>query len=626
MPSIKDAIQKNAQRIAAGEDLVQPAPKDVGPASSDGPFVAPASPVVTGLPVRGAYTPNLTLHTDFQNNTQGLRTGPNIRSATFPSPQTSSSSIVSKIVAAATAAVSSLVIKVNNALAPNQNLINLLNGTGMIITVDAAGNIVFNSTSSGDGLTHSAEPWPSDPAYFIFRDDFYTSTQAGINTNLQINTPISMGWYIRGAVGSASGQTGGLPPNMGQIWWSNSGTQSQVGALVPNLFQTINTITVGAASDYFPDMGLALFDTPGWELDWVFKIENPRQTANPFSLTKQSTYIGLMGISGMIGFNSSNLVSRPDQFFGVRYDTSAALGPFTLTSCGTAAGGVTVYTGTITGGVSGQPFVGRQFTVTGFDNPVNNGTWDCTASSSTTLTLRNPNGVTDTHTASITSAGIADTVFVLEAVENQSYALPSRNNTQGTTQSTGITPTVGTWYRLNVTCAATGLVSISLFGGGASSTLSTTVSTMSITGSGTWLTGSAPQTNLGQVTYTVGNPAIVPPLSPFSTGSHVTVAGFSGSQAPLNGLQTLLPVGSASLSPLTLQFDISNASFGGASVNGSLTGYPAVVPCVIFGQDDTASPTSQIRTIFVDFVSLVWNPNLGPSAPGTPTSTLSRYW
>ena len=48
MPSIKDAIQKNAQRIAAGEQLVQPVPKDVGPASADGPFVAPASPVVTG--------------------------------------------------------------------------------------------------------------------------------------------------------------------------------------------------------------------------------------------------------------------------------------------------------------------------------------------------------------------------------------------------------------------------------------------------------------------------------------------------------------------------------------------------------------------------------------------------
>jgi hypothetical protein len=69
---------------------------------------------------------------------------------------------------------------------------------------------------------------------------------------------------------------------------------------------------------------------------------------------------------------------------------------FTLTAVAAASGGVAVYTGTITGGGS-SAFEGIDFTITGFDDAVNNGVFSCTASTTTTLTLANPNAVADTH-------------------------------------------------------------------------------------------------------------------------------------------------------------------------------------------------------------------------------------
>lgn len=75
---------------------------------------------------------------------------------------------------------------------------------------------------------------------------------------------------------------------------------------------------------------------------------------------------------------------------------------FALTAAANASGGTTVYTGTITGGGS-NAFAGETFVVAGFDNAANNGTFICTASTTTTLTLENANGVSDTHAATATA-------------------------------------------------------------------------------------------------------------------------------------------------------------------------------------------------------------------------------
>jgi hypothetical protein len=75
----------------------------------------------------------------------------------------------------------------------------------------------------------------------------------------------------------------------------------------------------------------------------------------------------------------------------------------TLSAAANASGNSTVYTGTITGGGS-NAFAGFQFVITGFTNSGNNGTFFCTASTGTTLTLSNVTGVSETHAGSAVSS------------------------------------------------------------------------------------------------------------------------------------------------------------------------------------------------------------------------------
>src|SRR5258708_32135528 len=79
--------------------------------------------------------------------------------------------------------------------------------------------------------------------------------------------------------------------------------------------------------------------------------------------------------------------------------------PFVLTSAGNAAGGNTTYQGTITGG-AGNAYTGLVFTVAGFTTGVDNGTFTCTASTPTSLTLANGARVAQTHAATPASLAI----------------------------------------------------------------------------------------------------------------------------------------------------------------------------------------------------------------------------
>ena len=82
-------------------------------------------------------------------------------------------------------------------------------------------------------------------------------------------------------------------------------------------------------------------------------------------------------------------------------------GLFAITSANNASGGTTVYNGTFPGGAS-NGLVGLVFSVNGFvTNTTNNGTYTCTASSATTLTLSNKGGIAETIAATaVTSGGV----------------------------------------------------------------------------------------------------------------------------------------------------------------------------------------------------------------------------
>jgi hypothetical protein len=65
------------------------------------------------------------------------------------------------------------------------------------------------------------------------------------------------------------------------------------------------------------------------------------------------------------------------------------------TAVANASGGSTVYTYT-TVGLASSALVGYNFVTSGYAHAANNGTFPCTASTATTVTLTNPSGVSDT--------------------------------------------------------------------------------------------------------------------------------------------------------------------------------------------------------------------------------------
>lgn len=117
---------------------------------------------------------------------------------------------------------------------------------------------------------------------------------------------------------------------------------------------------------------------------------------------------------------------------------------FTLSAAANASGGTTAYTGTITGGGS-NAFAGYTFVVAGFTTAANNGTFICTASTTTVLTLDNGAGVSESHAATATSEEVIGG-NVLTYV-----AYPAKTLTGNTWQPSGTSSAVAT-------ISATGLV------------------------------------------------------------------------------------------------------------------------------------------------------------------------
>lgn len=84
---------------------------------------------------------------------------------------------------------------------------------------------------------------------------------------------------------------------------------------------------------------------------------------------------------------------------------TGSTGAMAITSCANASAGTTVYTGTFPGGAA-NGLANLWIQVTGFvTNLQNNGTFNCTASSATTITLSNATGIAETIAASAVSTG-----------------------------------------------------------------------------------------------------------------------------------------------------------------------------------------------------------------------------
>lgn len=113
-------------------------------------------------------------------------------------------------------------------------------------------------------------------------------------------------------------------------------------------------------------------------------------------------------VNGSGNITTTAVTNRTTQTITNVVESRVAL---TLSSVANASGGTTVYTGTITNGGAalGGNYVGAQFVVAGFTTGANNGTFICTASTTTTLTLNNASGVSETHAATATFSNVVMT-------------------------------------------------------------------------------------------------------------------------------------------------------------------------------------------------------------------------
>jgi hypothetical protein len=130
--------------------------------------------------------------------------------------------------------------------------------------------------------------------------------------------------------------------------------------------------------------------------------------ANSTTPGYNNVFLSLSGADGPTTFqldpNLEDIAGNeitPGTAFVLTAVAASSIGVLTLSAAAAASNGLTVYTGTITGGGS-NAFAGDTFTIAGFDNAANNGVFIATASTTTTLTLENANGVADTHAATAT--------------------------------------------------------------------------------------------------------------------------------------------------------------------------------------------------------------------------------
>lgn len=226
-----------------------------------------------------------------------------------------------------------------------------------------------------------------------------------------------------------------------------------------------------------------------------------------------------------------------------------------------------------------------------------------------------------------TSPSIGDTQFVFEAVSNSTITTISRSNlnTQGNTSATGITAVEGHEYRFEMQSAA-GSVTMTLTDGTAGTTYSATLAIPQFTqvSSNNSIFGQTSGSTTTEVLLkNTGNSNLG---CPFGPGSQVTIAGitragFTGN----NGKWTVIGGGGGSAYNA---FYFSGGQFTAGStvtVNGTVEGYPAFLPCFTFGNDTSATPVANSKGVVLDFFSFIWNPGVGGDT-GTPNSSKARYF
>ena len=521
MASIQDAVNKNAQRYAAGGE----------PGTAPQP---PATPLVStppqdlplggGLPQRGTIPISSVNPADINDSNRMFR-GSGSRSTVYPYPNRPAIATATSSVQAVTAAVSpataALLIQVNGAPTPVQDILDLIAGSGINLTPDATGGVTIDSTASGDGNIHGDPLWNVDDAVFWLRDDFSAVS------NITGNFSSQLYWSFIPSTAGAIAQSG-TPPYFGGLCLPNSGSASDSAQLVQG---------VRAAWNNFQSQAWPLLDSPSWKLVWEFEICRPyifslSNTPVAFSWTQVSTYVGLGAFPSGGALAAAN-IPRPPYFLGLRYDTDP------------------------------------------------------------------------------TSPAISDTDFVFEAVSNNTdTATRAALNVQGTVVHTGIAAVEGVHYRLEMVCIAVGSVTLTLSNG--TTSFSSTLTMPKYV-----------STSVGNEYYAlngIGELHSNLTTIPAGPGTQLTVSGISGAAIAFNGTWSVLGSGGTAFVDILM-----SGSLGPTATSSTITGYPAFVPYLAFGNDSQSTPQANTKALNADFFGFDWNPGVG-GGTGTPNSILARYW
>jgi hypothetical protein len=481
-------------------------------------------------------------------------------------------------------------------------------------TTDNQYDLVF-----ADGIYHGDLIFGVDSSIQKWFDDFVWG-------NLPASTLVDgtsrlgeLGWdYVLGSGTTPLRCQIGIPPHVGAATLLTGTSASTYSAL---FWRGGSGITGGGGGGHLKNAGgMPLFDYPAWKMVWVFGFPSQRQTtaATPFPLAKKQFYCGLAvqdgnpSAGGIPTWTPSGTINaRPPFFVGLRFDTDPGAGALALTSVANASGGKTIYTGAALTLVASQ-WIGTTFVITGFTNSANNGTFLCTANTTTTLTLVNASGVAETHAATATGPACSDSTFKFETVSNPNTN-QRRNDTQGTVVDTSITPTENAWYRLELLYTSSANLVMTLSGNG--TTFTHTFSSVPVT------------TCKGTVTTHRGNG-----LGDLQPGTNVTDGTSSnhcwaaGSLVTMSGMGQTFYNGTFSFISQDLNDSYSYVLAGAADSTvdstPTITGHPGVVPYFAWGNDTQTSPVT--APVSLDLFAMVWDTSLA-AAPQTLDTTRARY-
>lgn len=199
-------------------------------------------------------------------------------------------------------------------------------------------------------------------------------------------------------VPSAANNFQGGTTQDGQVTWANRGNPIENWGIQPGKTApttSLGTSNVAWTANTFYSIVSVIIDTNG-NLQQVTTAGKSSGSAPTWATVVGHTTNDGTAVWTMIQ-TAASLVWQAD----TAYTQSVVLN---LTSVADASSGSTVYSGAITGGAS-NAYAGDTFVISGWAHVVNNGSFICTASTGTTITLSNVNGVAETRAATATVQG-----------------------------------------------------------------------------------------------------------------------------------------------------------------------------------------------------------------------------